>query len=219
MLLEMVTYRYRGHSMSDPAKYRAKEEVDSVRDQHDPIESLRKILLADRLASEDELKAMEKEIRETVNAAAEFAQFSMQMPKGWNEGTVTALFVWSHAATATNFGVVWGIQGLAVSDDDALDAAFGTAQTVTDTGGTTSDLYRSPETAAVTIGGTPAEVEKTTEDGKEIEIWTLRQKGMEIGFFTYNPGDQGRPAGKLRFEDGKLISNSSKSNKLDLDEK
>ncbi|MGB4101211.1 MAG: pyruvate dehydrogenase (acetyl-transferring) E1 component subunit alpha [Alphaproteobacteria bacterium] len=76
MLLEMVTYRYRGHSMSDPAKYRAKEEVDSMRDQHDPIEALRKILLTDRLASEDELKVIEKEIRETVNAAAEFAQQS-----------------------------------------------------------------------------------------------------------------------------------------------
>lgn len=67
------------------------------------------------------------------------------------------------------------------------------------------------------VVGTPAEVEKTTEDGKDIEIWTLRQKGMEIGFFTINPGDQGRPAGTLRFEDGKLISNSSKTNKLDLD--
>lgn len=89
--------------------------------------------------------------------ADEFAQFSIQMPKGWNEGTVTALFVWSHAATATNFGVVWAIQGVAVSDDDALDVAFGTAQVVTDTGGTANDLYRSPETSAVTIGGTPAE--------------------------------------------------------------
>jgi hypothetical protein len=90
-------------------------------------------------------------------AADEFAQFTVQMPKRWNEGTVSALFVWSHAAAATNFGVVWGIQGLALSDDDALDAAFGTAQTVTDTGGTTNDLYRSPETAALTIGGAPAE--------------------------------------------------------------
>lgn len=76
MLLEMVTYRYRGHSMSDPAKYRAKEEVEEMREQHDPIESLRKVLLADRLVTEDELKAMEKEIRDAVTAAAEFAQQS-----------------------------------------------------------------------------------------------------------------------------------------------
>ncbi len=67
------------------------------------------------------------------------------------------------------------------------------------------------------VVGTPAEVEKSTEEGKEIEVWTLRQKGMEIGFFTFNPGEPGKPAGKLKFEEGKLISNSSKSNKLDLD--
>lgn len=90
-------------------------------------------------------------------AAIEYAQVAVQMPKGWNEGTLSALFVWSHAATATNFGVVWGIQGLAVSDDDPLDAAFGTAQTTADTGGTTNDLYRSPETAAMTLAGSPAE--------------------------------------------------------------
>jgi hypothetical protein len=88
---------------------------------------------------------------------AEHAQFQIQMPKGWNEGTVSALFIWSHAATATNFGVVWGIQAVAVSDDDALDVAFGSAVTVTDTGGTTNDLYRSSETGAVTIAGSPAE--------------------------------------------------------------
>lgn len=94
-------------------------------------------------------------------ATQEHAQFQLQMPKSWNEGTVTAIFVWSHAAAAT-FAVVWGIQGLATSDDDALDAAFGTGIEVTDTGGTTNDLYRSPETAAVTIGGTPAENDVVT---------------------------------------------------------
>jgi hypothetical protein len=88
---------------------------------------------------------------------AQYVQFTVQMPKNWNEGTVSAVFVWSHPTTVTNFGVVWGIQALAVSDDDALDVAFGTAQTVTDTGGTANDLYRSPETAAVTIAGAPAE--------------------------------------------------------------
>lgn len=86
----------------------------------------------------------------------EFAQFSVRMPKSWNEGTVTAAFTWKHAATTVNFGVVWGIQGVALSDDDAADTAFGTAQTVTDTGGTTNDIYISATTSAVTIGGTPA---------------------------------------------------------------
>jgi len=86
----------------------------------------------------------------------EYAQFSVRMPKSWNEGTVTAAFTWKHAATTTNFGVVWGIQGVALSNDDAADTAFGTAQTVTDTGGTTNDIYISDATSAVTIGGTPA---------------------------------------------------------------
>lgn len=76
MLLEMETYRYRGHSMSDPAKYRTKEEVEGVREHNDPIENLRRLLLADNLATEDELKIIEKEVRDIVNASAEFAQQS-----------------------------------------------------------------------------------------------------------------------------------------------
>jgi hypothetical protein len=86
----------------------------------------------------------------------EFAQFSMVMPKKWNEGTVTYKAHWSHAATTTNFGVAWQLQGVAVSDDDAIAVAYGTAVTVTDTGGTTNDLYQTAESGAVTIGGTPA---------------------------------------------------------------
>jgi hypothetical protein len=86
----------------------------------------------------------------------EFAQFDIRMPKSWNEGTVSFIPVWSHAATATNFGVVWGLDAVAVSDDDALDVAFGTAQTSTKTGGTTNDIYQGPESAAITIAGTPA---------------------------------------------------------------
>jgi pyruvate dehydrogenase E1 component alpha subunit len=73
-ILEMLTYRYRGHSMSDPAKYRAREEVDKMRETRDPIEQVRKRLLDGGMASEDELKAIDGKIRETVNAAAEFAQ-------------------------------------------------------------------------------------------------------------------------------------------------
>lgn len=88
-------------------------------------------------------------------ATQQYAQFSLAMPKSWNEGTVTAVFLWSHPATTVNFGVVWGLQAVAVGDDDTIAATYGTAQEVTDTGGTTNDLYRSPETSAITIAGSP----------------------------------------------------------------
>ena len=72
-ILEMITYRYRGHSMSDPAKYRSKEEVQKMRETHDPIEQIRKRLIEEGHATEDDLKAVDKEVRDIVNAAAEFA--------------------------------------------------------------------------------------------------------------------------------------------------
>jgi pyruvate dehydrogenase E1 component alpha subunit len=72
-ILEMMTYRYRGHSMSDPAKYRTREEVEKVRTEHDPIEQVRARLLATKRASEDELKKVDADIRKIVNEAAEFA--------------------------------------------------------------------------------------------------------------------------------------------------
>ena len=73
ILLEMKTYRYRGHSMSDPAKYRSREEVQSVREKSDPIDGCKEDLLAMGV-KEDDLKAIEKEIRAIVNASAEFAE-------------------------------------------------------------------------------------------------------------------------------------------------
>ena len=76
VILEMVTYRYRGHSMSDPANYRSKEEVAKVRDEQDPITNLQNRLLKQKVLSEDELKKLDKEIRELVVAAADFAQNS-----------------------------------------------------------------------------------------------------------------------------------------------
>src|SRR3954452_13839942 len=72
-ILEMQTYRYRGHSMSDPAKYRSKEEVQKMREGHDPIEQVRRRLLETWKVSEDELKALDAKCREIVNEAAEFA--------------------------------------------------------------------------------------------------------------------------------------------------
>jgi pyruvate dehydrogenase E1 component alpha subunit len=72
-ILEMQTYRYRGHSMSDPAKYRTREEVEKVRHDQDPIEQVRNRLLEAKV-SEQELKTIDAEVREIVNAAADFAQ-------------------------------------------------------------------------------------------------------------------------------------------------
>jgi pyruvate dehydrogenase E1 component alpha subunit len=75
-ILEVMTYRYRGHSMSDPAKYRTREEVQEMREKRDPIEHVRQLLLTGRHASEDDLKAIDKEIKDIVNEAAEFAKES-----------------------------------------------------------------------------------------------------------------------------------------------
>ena len=65
----MQTYRYRGHSMSDPAKYRSKEEVQKMRDDHDPIEQVRARLLKNKQASEDDLKQIDVKVRAIVNEA------------------------------------------------------------------------------------------------------------------------------------------------------
>jgi pyruvate dehydrogenase E1 component alpha subunit len=73
IILEMLTYRYRGHSMSDPAKYRSKEEVDKVRTENDPIEQVRSRMLKKGFASEDSLKKIDASVRAIVNEAAEFA--------------------------------------------------------------------------------------------------------------------------------------------------
>jgi pyruvate dehydrogenase E1 component alpha subunit len=72
-ILEMLTYRYRGHSMSDPAKYRSKDEVQKMRTEHDPIEQSRARLLGEHGVTEEELKKIDSEIRDIVNDAADFA--------------------------------------------------------------------------------------------------------------------------------------------------
>lgn len=75
-ILEMMTYRYRGHSMSDPARYRTREEVEKIKTEKDAIEHVRDLLLNAGLASEDDLKAIDKKIKDVVNASAEFAKDS-----------------------------------------------------------------------------------------------------------------------------------------------
>ena len=81
MLLEMKTYRYRGHSMSDPAKYRSKEEVEDYKEHHDPIEGLKTRLLQGNIASEDVIKKIEQEVKAVISEAAEFAQQSPEPPE------------------------------------------------------------------------------------------------------------------------------------------
>lgn len=75
-ILEIKTYRYRGHSMSDPAKYRSREEVQKMREEHDAIDHVRELLLQGKHATDDELKAIDKDIKSIINAAAEFAKES-----------------------------------------------------------------------------------------------------------------------------------------------
>ncbi|MET4129100.1 pyruvate dehydrogenase (acetyl-transferring) E1 component subunit alpha [Roseovarius sp. MBR-6] len=75
-ILEIKTYRYRGHSMSDPAKYRTREEVQKMRDEKDAIEHVRELLLSGGHASEEDLKAIDKDIKDIVNKSADFAKES-----------------------------------------------------------------------------------------------------------------------------------------------
>ena len=88
-------------------------------------------------------------------ATEEAVQIMISMPKSWDEGTVTAQFFWTAASGSGN--VVWSARAVAISNDGALDAAWGTEQTITDTLTATDDLCVSATTSPITIGGTPSE--------------------------------------------------------------
>jgi len=75
-ILEVQTYRYRGHSMSDPAKYRTRDEVSKMREERDPIDTLRKLILSEGAADEDRIKEIDKAVKTRINEAADFAQES-----------------------------------------------------------------------------------------------------------------------------------------------
>ena len=91
-ILEMLTYRYRGHSMSDPAKYRSREEVQTMRAEHDPIEQVKRRIIDRGFGSEDDLKAIEQEVRAVVTEAADFATKSPEPAASelWSDVVISA---------------------------------------------------------------------------------------------------------------------------------
>lgn len=89
------------------------------------------------------------------SSSDEHAQFSVTMPNSWDLGTVTATFHWT--AASGSGGVAWGLQGVAVSDDDTIDVGQGTGVVVTDTFITAEDMHITSESSAITIGGSPAQ--------------------------------------------------------------
>ncbi len=90
-------------------------------------------------------------------STSEGVQFQIGMPKGWNEGTVTFVPYWTASAGSAAQTVSWKLRALACSNDDALDASFGTAQESADVLIATGVLHVGPDSSAITIGGTPAE--------------------------------------------------------------
>lgn len=126
-------------------------------------------------------------------STAEYVQFTIRMPKGWNESTITAKFLWNSGTTGD---VVWGIQGVALSDDDVYDATFGTAQTITDTVTAITDIMHSSFTSAVTIGGTPAEgdfvvfqVYRNASSGSDTNTGDANLLGVVINYTTTSLND------------------------------
>ncbi|TIL64496.1 hypothetical protein [Mesorhizobium sp.] len=127
--------------------------------------------------------------------ADEHAHFNIAFPKSWNEGTVTFQVWWTTSATDTD-GVAWGIQGVAVSDNEAIDTAFGTPVVVTDDAQSAAlELLVTAESAAVTIGGTPAagdlcyfRIFRDVSDGNDDMAEDARLIGVKI-FYTTDAGN------------------------------
>ncbi len=127
----------------------------------------------------------------------EFAQFAIRLPKQWNGGTATFIPIWNHAATTTNFGVAWGLRAVGKANADAGDVAFGTGQLSVDTGGTTNAEYIGPESAAITIAGSPVageliefEFYRLPSDGGDTRAIDARLRGIEL-YITTNAGNDG----------------------------
>ncbi|MFN4141199.1 hypothetical protein [Aestuariivirga sp.] len=131
-------------------------------------------------------------------ATQEFAQFSVRMPKGWDEGALQYIPIWLHPSTTTSFGVTWQLQAVALSDGDAADAAFGTAIVVTDTGGATNTFYAGVVSGNLTVAGSPAQgdtvIFQVARAPANVAVeWTLR--GILRGAQNSDGGQQQRRSG------------------------
>jgi len=122
---------------------------------------------------------------------SEKAQFSLKLGTSWNLGTVTAKVVWSHGTTTVNFGVSWSVSGRAFSDNEAGDQALGTPMVFSDTGGTANNIYISPASGGITIGGTPAdgdwiimEVLRSVANASDTMAIDARLHGVELTYTT-----------------------------------
>lgn len=128
-------------------------------------------------------------------SADEHVQFQVAMPKSWNLGTVTAQFFWESTAADTD-GVTWAIQGVAVSDNETIDVAYGTAVTVDDANQSAAEeLLVSAESGAITIAGTPADddlcffrVFRDVSDANDTATEDARLLGVKL-FITTDAGD------------------------------
>ena len=125
------------------------------------------------------------------DGADEHAQFSIAFPKSWNEGTITFQAYWTTTATDTD-GVAWGLQGVAVSDDNSIDVAYGSIELVTDDAlGAAEDLCVTAESSAFTIGGSPAvgdivyfRIFRDVSDSNDDMAEDARLIGIKIFFTT-----------------------------------
>jgi hypothetical protein len=128
-------------------------------------------------------------------AADEHAQFSVAFPKRWDEGTVTFKAYWTQSVGAVTTGVAIGLQGLAVSDNETIDAAYGTAVLVTDDAqGAVEEVYVTAESADITIAGTPVaedlcffRIYRDVSDANDDLAGDMRLLGIKL-YYTADAG-------------------------------
>lgn len=150
---------------------------------------------AEREQKETTTNAVNYDVLKFDPSTDEYGHFPVAFPKSWDEGTVTFRAKWEVSSTETN-GVAWGLQGVALSDGDAMDTAYGTAGVVTqNANGTANDQLTTNESSAITIAGTPAEndicmfrILRDVSDAGDTLTVDAELQGIVL-FFTTNAGN------------------------------